>query len=490
MLEFASFKLLRSKDAGEVFDPKRTDDLPLKMLALMGPRLSLQSGSYGTQAGELVASHLMILFKVSKDHKRLESYYPSEPILAEASAESTAKYGWQRPLEILLSAIRHGVVEKGFRGEFIARIILLIACEDALRSRVPTPGKWPYTQRITVVHFLKYFLRAKPPARRRSRKGRPRKRKTRDWDSDEEEEPSLSRYVEPLFREPPVENHWTTDGILNQMHPRRTEHDPAKRAAIERLLHGHVFFNHFISLQVELRPSTLIQGFNRGAAFMARENNPGFDFIIPVLLPARNKLGKLGPLFGGWTEEEEHAANEILAYILIQTKDRKNYSRTMAIDDLFSVVPLFASQTRKQSSSKAGDRAKPKKISHEKGTATSSDQCPKYVSNFECHTPMNYFISIVQSLGSNTDTITDTNGVTVHPQFTDNDYYHDKQIPITALGTCDDTYECLVDRENVTSLLQQLRHAKLNPLRGKHQNPVRKELIREYVRIEIAKDRL
>ena len=243
VVDLASLKLLRSKDAGEVFDPKRTDDLLLKMLALMGPRLSLQSGSYGTHAGELVASHLMILFKVSQDHKRLESYYPSEPILAEASAESTAKYGWQRPLEILLSAIRHGIVEKGFRGEFITRILLLIACEDALRSR-PTLGKWSYAQRITVAHFLKYFLRAKSPASRRSRRGRPRKRKMRDWDSDEEEEPSLSRYVEPSFREPP-ENDWTTDGILKQMYPRRTEHDPAKWTAIESFTPWSCLFQSF-----------------------------------------------------------------------------------------------------------------------------------------------------------------------------------------------------------------------------------------------------
>lgn len=91
------------------------------------------------------------------------------------------------------------------------------------------------------------------------------------------------------------------------------------------------------------------------------------------------------------------------------------------------------------------------------------------------------------------DTITDNDGVAIHPQFTDRDDYHvnhhNKQIPITALGTSDSTYECLADRENVTSLLQQLRHAKLNPLRGKPKNPVRKELIREYLRIEIAKDR-
>ena len=56
------------------------------MLACLGPRIALQTGSFVTIARELIASYMMTLLRVGTDHDQLEGCYPSEPILAEASA--------------------------------------------------------------------------------------------------------------------------------------------------------------------------------------------------------------------------------------------------------------------------------------------------------------------------------------------------------------------------------------------------------------------
>jgi hypothetical protein len=106
------------------------DETRLVMLALMGTRLALQTGSLP----EMVSSHMMVLMRVSDDHEQLEAFYPSEPILANASSNITAVHGWTRPCQAMVSLFRHGMVEKGFRGEYVTKAICCIAFEDACRE--------------------------------------------------------------------------------------------------------------------------------------------------------------------------------------------------------------------------------------------------------------------------------------------------------------------------------------------------------------------
>ena len=50
-------------------------------------------GSFMALLPEMVSSHLMVLMRVSNDHEQLEAFYPSEPILANASANITLQLG-------------------------------------------------------------------------------------------------------------------------------------------------------------------------------------------------------------------------------------------------------------------------------------------------------------------------------------------------------------------------------------------------------------
>jgi len=50
-------------------------------------------GSFMALLPEMVLSHLMVLMRVSNDHEQLEAFYPSEPILANASANITLQLG-------------------------------------------------------------------------------------------------------------------------------------------------------------------------------------------------------------------------------------------------------------------------------------------------------------------------------------------------------------------------------------------------------------
>ena len=57
------------------------ETVKLTILALVGSRLAVQTGSYTTLIQELVASHMMVLLKVDSESEQLEAHCPSEPIL-------------------------------------------------------------------------------------------------------------------------------------------------------------------------------------------------------------------------------------------------------------------------------------------------------------------------------------------------------------------------------------------------------------------------
>ena len=103
------------------------------------------------------------MLRVGRDHDQLETYFAGELLLAEASAQATAEYGWAKSLEALVSGIRHGVVYKGFREEFIPKVLACIAIEDALRPSAHSPAtlknSWPYTRPVSVSRFLNNLLR-------------------------------------------------------------------------------------------------------------------------------------------------------------------------------------------------------------------------------------------------------------------------------------------------------------------------------------------
>ena len=94
-------------------------------------------GPYTLEASELIASHLAVLTRTDDERHFLRTVYPSEPLLAEVSARLTHRYGWAHPLSALVHYIEGRIVEAGFRGELITKIICLMAMDEALSSIPP-----------------------------------------------------------------------------------------------------------------------------------------------------------------------------------------------------------------------------------------------------------------------------------------------------------------------------------------------------------------
>ena len=341
-----------------LFDSSNERNVIQEMVACLDPRLQLHSDSNISVTSDLIASHLMMLIRVDEDHTDLEAVYPSESILAAVSAEATGTYGWHVPLEKLNYMLSHGIMNKEYRGELIARILCLIASEDSVRPapnediihQASNKGKWPDTSQTTVSKSLNHFFceptvesissksdilmpstSTVPITRMQKRttdsslllKHSPKKRCLKnfdDWSSDEEDKFQSINSNDGI---PPqsTRDHWTALIIMSDIfgidfgsqiitrsigkiinHPNQIA---TRMKEISKFLEGRIFFNHFVTLHTVMRSSILIKTFNCGAAIMIKSNTHGVDFIISVILPSADEkiLSRLDSLFGEWTEE-------------------------------------------------------------------------------------------------------------------------------------------------------------------------------------------
>ena len=252
----------------------------IKLIAVLAPRLALTIGPFTLEASELIASHLAVLTRTDNERHFLRTVYPSEPILAAASARLTNDYGWAHPLSALIHYVRGGIVEAGFRGELITKIICLMAMDRALSSIPRTKNRWRFARPVLVSQFLNHLI---VPLK------------------------SYSTFSEGLKGVRDRDN--IPRGTLNV--------DDHK---LRRFLNGHVFFNHFIRVDVKLSYSMLVHAWNRGAAIMCMTNTKGIDHVIPVMLNTNGDV-KFGPLHGPWEKEHIQQARQHMSYILINSRN-------------------------------------------------------------------------------------------------------------------------------------------------------------------------
>ena len=285
ILNTATSKLLCTPDI-RLRDNPFNAPLPLtpanliKLIAVLAPRIALTIGPYTLEAPELIASHLAVLTRTDEERHFLRTVYPSEPILAEVSARLTHTHGWAHPLSALVHYVQGGIVEAGFRGELITKIICLMAMDEALKSIPIRENRWQYSQPTTVSHFLDHLI---VPLHGHSTFSEGLKG-VRDRDN--------------ILR-----------GTLNV--------DDEK---LQRFLNGYVFFNHFIRVDVKLSYSMLVHAWNRGAAIMCMTNTKGIDHVIPVMLETNGDV-KFGPLHGPWEKEHVQKARQHISYILINSRN-------------------------------------------------------------------------------------------------------------------------------------------------------------------------
>jgi hypothetical protein len=259
------------------------------MFALLAPRISLTIGPYTSEASKLIASHLAVLTRTDSDRHFLQTVYPSEPILAEASARLIYDSGWAGPLSALVHYVRSGIVEAGFKGELMTKIVCLMAMDKALGRKAVRSDRWRFSQPITVSEFLNHLIVPLQPNHTTFCQGL---------------KGVQERTVQP-----------TTLDVDDQ--PKTLNIDDKK---FQRFLGGYVFFNHFIRVDVKLSYSMLVHAWNRGAAIMCMTNTKGIDHVIPVMLDTESNV-MFSPLHGCWKKEHSQQARPHISYILINSKN-------------------------------------------------------------------------------------------------------------------------------------------------------------------------
>lgn len=109
---------------------------------------------------ELVESRMRIAYSVPEHRRYMYSGYPSEPVLAEAAAQCWAELSNANiSIPGLLSAFMdNGYIGKGERGELVARLLLTLAFDAAVKQHTSAATQRSQFQQYTHSVPLKIFL--------------------------------------------------------------------------------------------------------------------------------------------------------------------------------------------------------------------------------------------------------------------------------------------------------------------------------------------
>jgi hypothetical protein len=259
----------------------------IKLLAVLAPRICLTAGAYSIEASELIASHMAVLMRTDEHRHYLRMFYPSEPLLAEGAARLLLSYGWSQSLRALEHYVQTGVMDAGFRGELLTKIICLMAMDEAhilTKTTIFKPDKFfQFSRPVPVSDFLNHLISLNGIA-------------------NKPENCSAKTVAEYILAH---------------------HHSEIDHAKVDKFLSsGYVFFSHFARVDHTLDIATVVRSFNRGAAIMCKPCNPGFDHLIPVVFKDA-ATGQFGPLDGPWNEEQIKHGRAGVSGIFI---DSKNYS--------------------------------------------------------------------------------------------------------------------------------------------------------------------
>ena len=261
-------------------------------LAVLGVRLSLgfntlKQDRFTLQAAQ-VASHMRVMFSVPQDRHSFCSGYPSEPILAEAAAQQLYTFRKRKPsvvVKLLLDHMESGLLDLGQRGEVVARAMLTAAYDRAVEKDHPPTDQPPFYSQGC----------------------------------------NLTTFINELFHESYAEF------ILGSF-PDKGKSDLTLRDAFEQ---SKIRFTHFVEMRDDTATTTdaMYAAFLRGMAIICHPNQPGVDFMIPVLL---------------W---DDTLCEEVMTAIFIQVKRRTvaGTKQAYAIDE--ASVNFFPKPSKSKSTS-------------------------------------------------------------------------------------------------------------------------------------------
>ncbi|CAG8826329.1 32652_t:CDS:2, partial [Racocetra persica] len=101
----------------------------LETLAILGPRLCIEISPQSIYMPSLMANNMRLCINVLRSHEYIITEMPTEPLLTEASTRimNDPYISLTELINQLSSALKNGVVEGGYRGELVARLLLLNA---------------------------------------------------------------------------------------------------------------------------------------------------------------------------------------------------------------------------------------------------------------------------------------------------------------------------------------------------------------------------
>ncbi|EFJ17305.1 hypothetical protein SELMODRAFT_420996 [Selaginella moellendorffii] len=108
-------------------------------LATLGCRVCIDINPHATIITDMVASHLLSVMSISDDQTLVWTHWATEPLVAAAAArvlraQGKVGTGWKECLEALVTGMKRGWVDRGYRGELVARVLLLLAVDSLDRD--------------------------------------------------------------------------------------------------------------------------------------------------------------------------------------------------------------------------------------------------------------------------------------------------------------------------------------------------------------------
>ncbi|KAI0661495.1 hypothetical protein C8Q70DRAFT_1104312 [Cubamyces menziesii] len=110
----------------------------------------------------LLSNHTLIAFSIPQHREYMWAGTPSEPILAHAAAKLMNEFGLDI-VRSLTEGFKHGLLDKGQRGELVARLLLIFAHDKAQaprRSLSDPAAATNWSQKVPVLTFLQALFAA------------------------------------------------------------------------------------------------------------------------------------------------------------------------------------------------------------------------------------------------------------------------------------------------------------------------------------------
>ncbi|KAK0184551.1 hypothetical protein F5146DRAFT_241732 [Armillaria mellea] len=232
---------------------------------------------------DMVKGHMRIAFSVPLHREYMRSGHPSEPILAEAAAISIYEEGVNM-MKVVSELLQNDLINKGERGELVARLLLILAWDAAIHKLMSQPthptlwdtheaGLAAYSRPIRLIDFLAALLPAE--------------------------------YLAQILKSTPD----------NQLGGKTFE---------EAFEHAYVYFTHFgrAGSTDAINTASGLAAFIRGMAFQCCSSHPVFDIFIPILIVPEAEATKPNFNVDNLTLDKFYRSG-----ILISVKDKEKPQR-------------------------------------------------------------------------------------------------------------------------------------------------------------------